>query len=188
MFRLQLSIKFMSTSVRSTAASGSQVYDTQRAVNEYLLFHFGDSTNKSIQMPYSFGPIETLNFTQRTAALSSKYANVSSSNKMRSRVLDVGCAVGGSSFELSKAFDEVTGIDFSQYFIDAANEMKLNRKKSYEILKQGKIFQQCTAEVPTDIDTSKVTFQQGDACNLSPTLGNLHLLVSTCKFITICFD
>lgn len=35
--------------------------------------------------------------------------------------MDVGCAVGGASFELARAFPHVLGIDFSQHFVNAAN-------------------------------------------------------------------
>lgn len=35
--------------------------------------------------------------------------------------LDIGCAVGGASFELARAFPHVLGIDFSQHFVNAAN-------------------------------------------------------------------
>lgn len=41
------------------------------------------------------------------------------------RALDVGCAVGGATFELSKYFDSVVGIDFSHAFVDTANELKV---------------------------------------------------------------
>ena len=61
-------------------------------------------------MPYAFGPKEALNFPQRTAAIASKFAITGEG----SRALDIGCAVGGASFELSKSFHEVVGIDFSQ--------------------------------------------------------------------------
>lgn len=36
------------------------------------------------------------------------------------RALDVGCAVGRSSFEMARACHEVVGVDFSQKFVDAA--------------------------------------------------------------------
>ena len=35
--------------------------------------------------------------------------------------MDIGCAVGGASFELARAFPHVLGIDFSQHFVNAAN-------------------------------------------------------------------
>lgn len=34
--------------------------------------------------------------------------------------MDVGCAVGGASFELARAFPHVLGIDYSKHFVDAA--------------------------------------------------------------------
>ena len=35
--------------------------------------------------------------------------------------LDIGCAVGGATFQLARAFPHVLGIDFSQQFVNAAN-------------------------------------------------------------------
>jgi 2-polyprenyl-3-methyl-5-hydroxy-6-metoxy-1,4-benzoquinol methylase len=34
--------------------------------------------------------------------------------------LDIGCAVGGATFELARSFSHVLGIDYSQSFVDAA--------------------------------------------------------------------
>jgi hypothetical protein len=39
--------------------------------------------------------------------------------------VDIGCAVGRSSFELSRGFKEVVGIDFSASFIHACNFLKV---------------------------------------------------------------
>lgn len=160
------------TTVRSTAASGSQVYDTDRAVNEYLLFHYSgySKANEKLHMPYSFGPKEALNFPRRTAELC---IHASTSKTSGTRALDIGCSVGGSSFELGQHFDEVVGIDYSQYFIDAANHMKTVQKKSFEVLKQGKMYEPCSVELPDHLasHSNKVSFLQGDACNLSPSLG-----------------
>lgn len=150
--------------VRSTAASGSQVYESKRAVDEYLLFHFG---GKNELMPYAFGPVDALDFPQRCADICSNAVG-SVSN---SRALDIGCAVGGSTFQLARNFQEVAGVDFSQHFVDAANEMKSKGAKDYQVLVQGNNFKTSTAQVPGDIDRSRVQFAQGDACNLSPSLG-----------------
>lgn len=61
-----------------------------------------------------------MNFVGRLATLCA--SNVQSGNQ---RALDVGCSVGGASFELARSFDEVVGIDFSHAFVDAANKMKV---------------------------------------------------------------
>ncbi len=146
------------------------VYESSRAVNEYLLFHFGSSKDL---FPYEGefgGPREALNFPVRTANI------VASLDCTKGRVLDVGCAVGGSSFAFTKSFNEVIGIDYSQHFIDAANNLKTNKVADYDIQKQGKIFVNRQAILPSDIDTSKVSFQQGDACNLDVNLGTFDVI------------
>lgn len=163
----------MSTSVaketvRSTTASGSQVYESKRAVFEYLFFHYGD---EDVQMPYEFGPKESLNFPARCAQVCIRYSN---SGEKPTRALDIGCAVGASSFELARKFNEVIGIDFSQHFIDAANIMKSDGQMDFELLVRGKVYEHATAKVADSIDRAKVRFEQGDACNLPESLGNIN--------------
>ena len=146
------------------------VYESSRAVNEYLLFHYGSPKDL---FPYEgefSGPQEALNFPVRTAGI------VASLDCTKGRVLDVGCAVGGASFAFAKNFNEVVGIDFSQHFIDAANNLKTNKAANYDIQKQGKIFLNRQAVLPSDTDTSKVKFQQGDACNLDANLGTFDVI------------
>ena len=116
------------------------------------------------------GPKEALNFPDRTASV------VSSLSCKKDRVLDIGCAVGGSSFAFTKEFNEVIGIDFSQHFIDAANNLKSNKTAEYQIQKQGKIFLKRQATLASNIDTSKVNFQLGDACNLDASLGTFDVI------------
>lgn len=156
------------SNVRSTASSGSKVYDSKRAVHEYLLAHYGKSHEI---MPYEFNEKGALNFTERLAKLCSTHA------LGNERVLDLGCAVGGSSFHLTKSFQEVIGMDFSNHFIEAAKIMKDKGKMDYEILKQGQIYTNTIAEIPNDSDKSKVSFEVGDACNLRPTLGQFDAIL-----------
>lgn len=153
--------------VRSTAASGSQVYESKRAVDEYLLFHYG--RNEDIipfQIPIDFA----LNFSSRGANLVK--SSVTKNGGNLGRVLDIGCAVGGLSFALSEHFSEVVGLDFSQHFVDAANKMKSEGKMSFNVLKQGDIFFETEASIPSHLERSKVNFLQGDACNLHEQLGS----------------
>lgn len=52
--------------------------------------------------------------------------------------LDVGCAVGGASFELTRAgFSEVLGLDASRAFVAAADEMRARGSKSYRAVIEG---------------------------------------------------
>jgi 2-polyprenyl-3-methyl-5-hydroxy-6-metoxy-1,4-benzoquinol methylase len=47
------------------------------------------------------------------------------------RALDIGCAVGGASFELARGFGEVLGVDLSRAFIDAANQLQKHGSLDY---------------------------------------------------------
>jgi hypothetical protein len=153
-----------SITVRSTASSGSQVYESKRAVSEYLLAHYGDVKD---QMPYDFGPKNGSDFSGYLAKLSIDQRK----GLETKRALDIGCAVGGLAFRLTRGFDEVIGIDYSQHFVDAANEMKEKGKMDFTIMKQGNIFESRVTSFPDGIDRLKANFYQGDACNLDPSIG-----------------
>ena len=60
--------------VRSTASSGSQVYESKRAVTEYLLFHYGSNDNVLIR--HNNSPDHALNFMKQSAELCSRYIPV----------------------------------------------------------------------------------------------------------------
>ena len=67
------------------------------------------------------------------------------------RALDIGCAVGRSSFELAREFQEVIGIDYSQSFVDACDHMKNLGEKVYFIQEEGDLVTPLIAKVSSDI-------------------------------------
>ncbi|KAF0750158.1 hypothetical protein AaE_006808, partial [Aphanomyces astaci] len=128
-------------------------------------------------VPYSFAPADALQFLPRCVQDSVTHLP---KEHRRQRALEVGCAVGRSSFELARHFDEVVGIDFSHHFIEVANGIKATGSAEYEALIQGDVKQTRLAKVAADIDRSKVTFTQGDACNLDTTaLGSFDLVFAS---------
>ena len=68
-----------------------------------------------------------------------------------SRALDVGCAVGRSSFELTKAFDEVIGVDYSKQFVAACDELKGAGHMVYSMTTEGLLGQKFIANVDTTL-------------------------------------
>ncbi len=157
-----------SINVRSTASSGSHIYETQRAVDEYLLFHYGQADTIA---PFNAEQVSfALNFSRRCAELTTQ-AVMRHGSKHCGRILDLGCAVGGLSFELTRTFHDVLGIDYSEHFIETAKKLKSEGKLSYKFLKQGNLFFDADAVIPDDINRSKVCFRTGDACNLSTDIG-----------------
>ena len=51
--------------------------------------------------------------------------------------LDIGCAVGGASFELAKTYDRVVGVDRSEAFVSAAKSMGLEGRRRFWMRDQG---------------------------------------------------
>tara|TARA_R110002096_G_scaffold173997_9_gene349630 strand:- start:3966 stop:4700 length:735 start_codon:yes stop_codon:yes gene_type:complete len=145
------------------------VYESNKLLNEYLLFHYGSGDEI---LEWEFGPKPALNFAVRTVETTFDWDRVAGS----ARALDVGCAVGRSSFELSKRCSEVIGIDYSQAFVDAAEAIRSTGRLAYERLEEGNVWTHQTAERPDGAKVDAVSFEQGDAMNLRDDLGNFDLV------------
>lgn len=99
--------------------------------------------------------------------------------KNKQRALDIGCAIGRSTFELAKAFDEVVGIDFSTRFIRHATTLKEGETVHYAIPEEGelqKFYAIDLTDFGLDAVCHKVSFWQGDACNLKPVHNSFDLV------------
>jgi len=84
------------------------------------------------------------------------------------RALDLGCSVGGASFVLAREFRAVVGIDSSQIFISAANE-----------LAQKGVFRTSEDQWTLSSELRKCVplFREGDACSLPPDLGRFDAIL-----------
>lgn len=145
-------------------------YETDKAVSEYLLFHYGRPEEV---LPYDFGPVSALNYPIRCVSECLDVARLPAV----ARALDVGCAVGRSGFELARHCHEVIGIDFSHRFIGAANRLKDAGAMDHTFVEQGELATKTTAIVPSDIDRRRVTFEQGDAMDLRDHLGQFDVVL-----------
>jgi putative 4-mercaptohistidine N1-methyltranferase len=143
------------------------IYETQKLCDEYLLFHYGSGEEV---LPWAFGPREALDFAVRTVTeLIGETSSVSSA-------LDLGCAVGRSTFELTKHFDRVLGIDYSHAFVQAAERMRREGALAYEALEEGTARVQLTAHLPAGCHAERARFEQGDAMHLRADLGSFDLV------------
>jgi len=116
------------------------IYETQELVDMYLNFHFGANNFGVENYPYVCSQV---------CIEKAKKLNI------KGRALDLGCAVGRTSIDLAEYFDEVIGLDYSEAFIKAAQQV-LN--KNYEQVNH------------------KVKFVVGDACNLDASLSKFNLI------------
>ncbi len=95
------------------------------------------------------------------------------------RALDVGCAVGRSSFELARRFTQVIGVDFSQRFVTAARRLAKKGSVTIERVDQGELASRIELSVPPDIDRSRVRFTRGDAEKLPSRLGAFDVVLAS---------
>ena len=138
-------------------------YESSQLLGEYLLFHYGA---KEDLMPWMSGPANGVDFALRTVSELIDPTTLG----MGTHALDLGCAVGRSTFELASHCSKVKGIDKSSSFVEAANELVDKGKLSYRFREEGDLFKEAVAFVPQN-QRSKVVFEIGDACSLAPSLG-----------------
>lgn len=100
-------------------------------------------------------------------------------DKPRKKAFDIGCAIGRSSFELARAFDEVIGVDFSARFIQEAETLKQNGVLRYAVPTEGELsdFHEVSlSQFSLEETREKVSFWQADACNLKPIFKDFDLI------------
>jgi putative 4-mercaptohistidine N1-methyltranferase len=149
----------------------ANIYETDRLVREYLLFHYG--TAEEI-LPWSAGPHPALGFAERCVAELLDVGALGSD----ACALDVGCAVGRSTFELARHCRKVVGIDYSRAFIEAAETLHERGSIDYEFIIEGDRTARATARLPSDIDASRVVFEVGDAMALREDLGSFDVVLA----------
>jgi putative 4-mercaptohistidine N1-methyltranferase len=140
-------------------------YESNKLLGEYLLFHYG--APEEILPPgraWPPGMEAALGFPARTAARFSP--------GRVARGLDVGCAVGRSTFEMARHCDHVLGVDFSQSFIQAAESLRQGGEIRYDRLEEGTLTTPLTARAPDHATRESLAFVQGDAMDLPAELGS----------------
>ena len=145
-------------------------YETERALSEYLLFHYGSPEQI---LPWPLGPASALNYPARCVSECLHIEGLPA----RPRALDLGCAVGRSTFELARHCSEVVGIDYSHRFVEVARHLQQHGSINYAYVEEGVLTIPATAVVPPEIDRHRVTFEQGDAQNLRQDLGNFDVVL-----------
>jgi putative 4-mercaptohistidine N1-methyltranferase len=145
-------------------------YESDAAVEQYLLFHYGTPEQICPLLPEARG---ACGFPARCVSESLPHLAL----PRKGHALDLGCAVGRGSFELGRHFDEVVGIDFSDRFIAAAGQMGSVRAVTVRVPREGSATDELRLELPPDLRTGHVRFERGDACALRPDLGPFDLVL-----------
>lgn len=146
-------------------------YESGLLLDWYLLFHYGsaDEILEGIGFDASGLPPRCLEFPVATAEASGIPTPVE-------RALDLGCAVGRSTLELSKIAGEVRGIDFSAAFIEAAEAVRRDGGLSYRRYGEMHRPEWLTVRRPEGVRPDHVVFERGDAMALPRDLGSFDLV------------
>lgn len=140
-------------------------YESDKLLSEYAEFHFGESWYGVENFPKALADI-ALELMQ---------------GKPTVRALDLGCACGRASFELARQFDAVDGIDFSANFIRLGAEMAQHGAVRYARVEEGDLVSYHTRTLESmglAAYADRVSFYQGDACNLKPQFTNYDLVLA----------
>lgn len=134
-------------------------YETDALLSQYLSLHFGPLEIAFADFSNESGILASgLDFPKKCGEFVNDWQ--AKTGATAGRALDLGCAVGRSTFEMARVYGEVIGIDLSQRFIDAANEMKDAKQIPYQLRVEGDITEPAVARLEDDIDTSRVQFMQ----------------------------
>jgi putative 4-mercaptohistidine N1-methyltranferase len=136
-------------------------YDSQRAASEYLLFHYGEPKPWRLSFP--------ARCVTECLAVDLLPAHP--------RTLDLGCAVGGSSFALARHCAEVIGIDASKPFIALARRLRKRGSCRFKFCVEGELMRTGRAVVPRGIDRKRARFETGDAMRLRGDLGTFDVVM-----------
>lgn len=146
-------------------------YETAQYLNEYLFFHYG---NPKEFCPYPFAPREALNFQRRVvreSLLPLRFKSPTSG-------LDIGCAVGRSTFELTRIVYHALGVDYSRQFIRAAGRMAREHQMNVRVKDEGDIVSTRTVRLPARLTGGSIEFRVGDAQDLSGVPGPYHVVLA----------
>jgi putative 4-mercaptohistidine N1-methyltranferase len=145
-------------------------YDSERGASEYLLFHYGAP---ALRLPPGWADAGALEFPARCVSQCLELSRLPA----QARALDLGCAVGRSSFELARHCREVIGLDFSKQFIDLASRLRRRGSLRFKSVEEGELTRARRAVVPPEIDRRRVTFAVGDASRLRADLGEFDVVL-----------
>lgn len=172
-------ITYLALKQRFNIATGDptesrKLYEDEELVNQYLEFHY--------TAPSDFFPYQTqIKAVSDTFSFPIKVAHHAMGQykpAVAKRALDLGCAVGATSFELSKMYDEVVGVDLSEAFIAAANRVKASDSFQFEAPDQGLIRAARKVTRPAGSRPDCIKFVVGDAQAVDPNLGTFDAVIA----------
>jgi len=158
-FRMVISEQELDTQVQDN------VYETDALIAQYCEFHYGNEYFSVTNFP--------------VACVQALLPHVHENEINTDRALDLGCAVGRSSFELAKYFKHVDAIDFSARFVRQGAQLQTKNRLRYTVPVEGDIVEYREVmldKLGYDEVKDRIHFLQGDACNLKSKFVDYNLV------------
>ena len=185
---LLLQKAFSRSRKRAANQEASKIYEDQALLDMYMVFNFADS--KDLLLFDDLKQFENVQncalFPKRVALLCRDFCpdiffEDSGQAQAEARTaLDIGCAVGRSCFELSKLFQSVVGIDYSDRFIQTCKQLQASGGHlEYEGKLEGDLRQKLRVKLEADVRLDRIRFEVGDACHLREGLGEFDLVLAS---------
>jgi putative 4-mercaptohistidine N1-methyltranferase len=149
-------------------------YESPKLLGEYLLLHYGGEGDlRHFALPVDHA-VTSLPFPVRLVRelLDPELLSPDAT------ALEVGCAVGGSAFELARSCRSVKASDYSGSFIAAARQLQSAGRHSGLRAAEGEATLPFEAVVPPEINRSRVTFSVQDAIALPEELGAFDVVLA----------
>ena len=141
------------------------VYETDELIAQYCEFHYGNEYFSVQNFP--------------VACVQTLMTHVQANSIATDRALDLGCAVGRSSFELAKNFQHVDALDFSARFVQQGAKLQAHNRLRYTLPVEGDIVEYreiLLDKLGYDDVKERIDFLQGDACNLKPQFADYNVV------------
>jgi SAM-dependent methyltransferase len=105
----------------TTIGSGEiNPYETDPLVNMYCSFDYGERINCLGSLFPQFPVVQAILCEQ----IMKKTVHWATRDTKKLKAIDIGCAVGRTSFELTRWFDYVKGLDYSARFVQVASMLQ----------------------------------------------------------------
>ena len=153
--------RYVQSGYEETVATN--IYNTDTIISQYCHFGWGENALGVENYP----------------AVCGRVALEYMKEKPKRKAFDIGCAIGRSTFELARGFDEVIGVDFSARFIQEAQALKDNGVLRYTMPTEGELenfYEVNLSDFDLEEERQKVSFWQADACNLKPIYKDFDLI------------
>lgn len=165
--------RYVQSEQASAALIPANHYETNQDICQQLQNHYGEANDSGAQAHNVAN--YPLQVARAVRYFTQKYQSETT------KLLDLGCSVGRSSFELADYFDQIDAVDFSARYILHGVQLQQNKRVRYALENEGDIvdFKEVhLAGLGLSAHQDKIHFSQGDPCNLKAIFSGYDVVLA----------